>query len=257
MVNAIVKQELSMSVWSMIQQVAASAKGSGKLNLFRSEEAEMKMLVAWENGFPLTSAYANVHIINGIPTLSPKAIWAKCIIHPEFSGYKEERLTSSKGEFQGYQITLKRKNGVEATRKFTLEDAKKAKLDAKDNWQMYAENMCFWRAIGFAEDVVFPDVTLGIVSADALGAYVTQDGDVIEGSWEVKPTQKQMHTGDVENSMIPVKLGELIEKYGAGKVLFACGNKLPTTVDEVHTLAAILLRDLDEITIDGVDEVIT
>lgn len=247
MTTAIVKQELNMNTWSMIQEIALSAKNSAKLNLFRSEEAAIKMLVAWENGLPLTSAFGNVYIINNIPALSPKAIWAKVIVHPEFAGYKEEILTDAKGGFLGYKITLKRKNGVEATRQFTLEDAKRAKLDTKDNWQSYPQNMCFWRACSFVEDVVFPDVTMGVVTADALGADLTPDGNVIDAVWTQTPASAPQNGATGQSAQAPqttmstvatvdpsTLLNELVQKYGAEKVLIANEGRIPATMEDLQ-----------------------
>lgn len=237
MTTAIVKQELTPTAWGMIQQIARSAKDSGKLNLFKPEEAEMKMLVAWENGFPLTSAFGNVHIINNIPALSPKAVWAKVIVHPEFESYHEERLIDKKGDFLGYSITLKRKNGVTATRRFTLEDAKRAKLDQKDNWQAYQENMAYWRAIGFVEDVVFPDVTLGVARADDLGAFVDVKGDVVEGSWTVvQPSKPATSTAPLEQSLVANAINELVTQYSPEVFLEVTGGNLPTTMVEITEL---------------------
>lgn len=232
--NAIVKHELQPSTWAMIQTIALSAKASGKLGLFKQEEAEIKMLTAWENGLPLTSAFQTVHVINNVPALSPKAIWGKIVISSEFDGYQEERLVDKKGDFLGYKISLKRKNGVNATRQFTLEDAKRAKLDTKDNWLMYAEAMCYWRAQGFAQDVVFPDITLGMVRADALGAMVTTEGDVIDGSWTITPVQKPQSP--------QITLNELIAKYGAQSILLVNNNTIPATPEQIKEVAEKLAQ---------------
>lgn len=254
MTNAIVKQDLQPSTWGMIQTIAASAKASGKLGIFKQEEAEIKMLTAWENGLPLTSSFQTVHVINNIPTLSPKAIWGKIVISPEFGGYKEERLVDKKGDFFGYKITLKRKNGIEATRQFTLEDAARAKLNTKDNWVMYGEAMCYWRAQGFVQDAVFPDITLGMVRADALGALVTTEGDVVEGSWSVvkqtQPTpQPQVQPADL--------LKALMAKYTPTQILAVNDNKIPQTVEEINMVTARLEADekaIDALTMDTVGE---
>ncbi len=232
--NAIVKHELQPTTWAMIQTIALSAKASGKLGLFRQEEAEIKMLTAWENGLPLTSAFQTVHVINNVPALSPKAIWGKIVISGEFDGYQEERLVDKKGDFLGYKISLKRKNGVSATRQFTLEDAKRAKLDTKDNWLMYAEAMCYWRAQGFVQDVVFPDITLGMVRADALGAMVTTEGDVIDGSWTVTPVQKPQTPR--------MTMNELLAKYGADQILLINDGKIPQTPEDIERVNALLAR---------------
>ena len=240
--NAIVK--LQPTTWNMIQTIAASAKASGKLNIFKQEEAEIKMLTAWENGLPLTSAFQTVHIINNVPSLSPKAIWGKIMISPEFGGYQEDRLVDAKGNFLGYKITLTRKNGVTATRQFTMEDAKRAKLETKDNWIGYAEAMCYWRAQGFAQDAVFPDITLGMVRADALGADVTIDGEVIESSWKVQPQTP---------TRLPIQ--DLLDKYSPETIIGAAGGSLPQTKEQCDAVAAILEAQLDPITIESVVEV--
>lgn len=213
----------------MIQEIATAARDSAALGGMKQQGHAIKLLTAWENGLPLTSAFATVHIINNIPTLSPKAIWAKIVAHRDFKAYNEERIEKG-GKFIGYRITLERNNGLKASRQFTLDDAKKAGLENKDNWKMYEENMCYWRAMGFVQDVVFPDVTMGVVRADAVGAMVTMDGDVIEGSWSAvdnKPVQPvKPQPGDL--------LTELVHTHGAEAVMNANGGKIPSTLAEME-----------------------
>lgn len=227
--NAIVVRQPNLNDWSMIQAIAVSSRESRKLGITKVEEAEIKLLTAWENGLPLTSAFQAVHIINGVPTLSPKAVWARIIVHPEFGGFKEERLEVD-NKFFGYRLTLLRKSGVQATRQFTLVDAKRAGLDKKDNWVAYPENMCFWRSLGFVQDVVFADVTLGMSRADEMGASITADGDVIEGSWTVsRPAQSAPDEPDA--------LQLLVEKHGVEAVLEANGGSIPGTPEEIAAIA--------------------
>lgn len=232
MTTALAVRQPSNSDWAMIQSIAASAKDSMKLGLAKQQEAEMKLLTAWENGFPLTSAFGIVHIINNIPALSPKAVWAKIVGHPEFGGYKEERLEAN-GKFVGYRITLKRKTGMEASRQFTLADAETAKLNRKDNWMAYQENMCYWRAMGHIQDVVFPDVTLGLVRADMLGAYVTNDGDVIEGSWSTGSQQVATPATAVsQETKPPLTIQDLLATYTPQQIMAANDGKIPTTPEQ-------------------------
>jgi hypothetical protein len=229
MSTALTVRQPTSADWGMIQEIATAARDSAALGAMKQQGHAIKLLTAWENGLPLTSAFSVVHIINNIPSLSPKAVWAKIIIHSDFKSYQEKRLEKS-GKFHGYEITLERSNGVKATRTFTLDNAKSAKLDQKDNWQMYEEPMCYWRAMGFAQDVVFPDVTVGVVRADALGAMVTMDGDVIEGSWsavdnkQIQPAKPQ--PGDL--------LTELVHTYGAEAVMRVNDGKIPSTLEEME-----------------------
>lgn len=217
----------------MIQEIATAARDSAALGAMKQQGHAIKLLTAWENGLPLTSAFATVHIINNIPTLSPKAIWAKIVVHSDFKAYNEERVEKA-GKFHGYRITLERNNGLKATRQFTLDDAKRAKLDQKDNWQMYEEPMCYWRAMGFVQDVVFPDVTMGVVRADAQGAMVTMDGDVIEGSWSAVDNKSAKLAQPQPSDL----LIELVHSHGAEAVMTANGGKIPSTLEEME-----LVRD--------------
>ena len=72
------------------------------------------------------------------------------------------------------------------------------------------------------------------MAADGLGAYVTADGDVIEGSWT---TSTQTPPAP---SQTQITLQQLVDVYGAEKVFEAAGNKLPGTNDEVQAVAAKL-----------------
>jgi len=138
----------------------------------------MKMLVAWEHGVPVTSALSTVYIIDKKPSIAPKLTWAKIVGHPELAEYKEERLTSA-GKFYGWKITLRRTNGVQAMRRFTLDDAKRAELLSKANWRHYPEQVCYWRALGYVQDVVFADVSQGLYRPEELGAEVDESGEPV------------------------------------------------------------------------------
>lgn len=230
------------NAWAMIQGIAQSAKKSGKLGVFNAEEAQMKMLVAYEYGLPLTSAYSAVHMIENKPTLSPKTVLAKILVHPDFGGLDEQRLTDDAGQFQGWSITLRRKSGLSITRAFTLADAQRAGLATKQNWKQWPENMCYWRAMGFAQDVCFADVTLGLYRSDELGAAVTADGDVIAGSWQVleeTPAPAPAPAQDLLQSLVAL--------YGAQSVMDANGGQIPTTLEALnHTAAALQRAATDE-----------
>jgi hypothetical protein len=182
-------------VWQTIQSISPIVEASRLFGL-RQEEVSMKMLVAWEHGVPLTSAMSTVYIIDSKPSLAPKLVWGKVLAHPDFGSYAETRLEED-GQFRGWEITLSRKNGTQATRRFTLDDARRIVVKVKNgktqylvdksNWQNYPENMCYWRAIGYAIDAVFADVAQGLYRPEELGAEVNADGEVIEGQFSVAP----------------------------------------------------------------------
>lgn len=193
-----------------------------------TEEIFIKMLVAQEHDVPLTSALSTVYIIDKKPSLAPKLIWAKVVGHPEFDGYEEERLTDDDGTFRGWRITLARTNGIEAMREFTMADArrvttmikgKKKTLADKDNWLNYPEQMCYWRAQGYVQDVVFSDVCQGIYRPEELGAETDEEGEpiwsevtttmplaTVEGAVSSRPHLREMPTDSIDKAAARIVL---------------------------------------------------
>ena len=222
----------------MIKYVAGSVERSRKLGL-RKDEAAIKMYVALEHGFPVTSAFSIVHIVENTPSLAPKAIWAKIINHPDFEGFNEQILTTENGDFHGYVAILKRRGLPEIARTFTMDDARRIKtnrartksLADKMNYQNYPLAMCQWRAMGYVIDVLFPDVAFGLMRATDLGAGVNDDWDlIIEG--EVVPD-------NLGPSEYDIAYAELMERHTVADVLGVLGRK-PVSVDEISELLDIL-----------------
>lgn len=175
MSKALMPVRLQAEDWQLIRSIAVVAQESREFGV-REQEVAMKMLVAWEHGVPITSALSTVYIIDKKPSIAPKLTWAKIVGHPELAEYKEERLASG-GKFYGWKITLRRTNGVGATRRFTLDDATRAGLIDKTNWKTYPEQVCYWRALGYVQDVVFADVSQGLYRPEELGAEVDESGE--------------------------------------------------------------------------------
>jgi hypothetical protein len=221
-------------MWAMIKELDQSTFESRKFGTTRGEMV-MRGLTAFEMGLPLSAGLRGIYVIDNKPAIAPKLVWALIMRHPDFDGYEEERLTTDKGAFLGYRLTLRRKNSpVETvTRQFTLDDARRIKqggkpLADKDNWQNYPEQMCYWRALGAAQDVQWIDITFGMPRADELGAGMTPEGDiVIDGQYTV----------DTEPA---VTMNDLLEKYDPDQIMSANGGKIPETVEELLAVQAVL-----------------
>ena len=233
----VVARQTTPEIWQMISTIAESAFKSRKLGVNSQAEAAMKMLAGHEIGLPAVASLRAIYIIQDKATIAPKAAWGLIVGHPDcdLAGFREERLTDDKGQFMGYTITLKRKSGLTARRQFTLADAKRAGLQDKDNWRAYPENLCYWRAMGFVQDVVFPDVTMGLYRADELGAAITPDGDVIDGEWATVP-----ETPPATPQATRPTLDDLVTYYGGEAVLAASEGNLSMTPEELATVAAKL-----------------
>lgn len=251
MTTALAKRELTPVVWSMIQEIAPFAKDSRLFGMATVPQAIMVMAKGHELGLPLTASFEFITVITDKPALIPRGALALIYSSPEYAGIKIDDQSDDKGNPTACVVWMKRSNGMEYTVKFTMVDANRAGLIKPDSgWTKYPANMLRWRAVGFCSDVVFPDVLGGMKRADEFGVDLTPDGEVITTTWKVQPQTPPAPT-PAANSMIPTKIQQLIEVFGADAVLKACGNKMPTTEAEVHELTAKLNQQLNSITVDG------
>lgn len=241
MTNEIVKhQPLTPDVWRMIQDVAPFAKDSRLFGVATAPQAIMIMAKGHELGLPLTTSFEYIHVIQDKPTLSPRGALAIIMGSPVCAGVKIDEQRDNKGNPTACSVTMKRVNGVEYTATFTMEDAKRADLvKAGGGWEKYPANMLKWRAVGYAADVVFPDVIGGMKRADEFDAAITPDGDVIATTWTVEPKQPQKPAAPT--------LQQLMEKYPAEKILEANNNAIPSTADEIAAVIEKLEAEVAEI----------
>lgn len=241
--TAIPRPQLTENVWQMIQAIAPVMKDSRLFGVASTEQAAAVMLKGHELGLSLTASFEFIHVIESKPTLAPRGALALILGSPLCDGVHITDEKDDKGNPTGCSVTMKRKGGMSYTASFTLEDAKRAGL-VKDGsgWTKYPALMCKWRAIGFAADVVFPDLLNGLKRADELGADLDQSGDVIEGSWSVQGSQ-QATTPAVETvSQTPpaMTLNDLTSKYSPAEILNANNGTIPATNEEIAAVAAKL-----------------
>lgn len=239
-----IRQQLTPDRWQMFLSIADNAHKSRALKVTSVQDAALRIEAGDEIGLPPIAAIRSIYIVNGQPSIRPKSAWALIMGHPEFdpSGFREEELSTPEGEFFGWRITLKRRNGLVFTRQFTLDDAKQAGLLTKDNWTNYPKHTCYWRALGAVEDVAFPDVLMGLYRADELGASITPDGDIVEGSWsEAAPAPAAPASVAPAVVATPtVTLDDLLAKYSPDQIMEANDGRIPGTDEEVAAVAARL-----------------
>jgi len=235
------RQTLTPNVWEMIMAIGQATADSKQFNMYHPEEAAIKMLVAYEHGIPLTSALSTVYVIDNKPVFAPVLMWAKILASPDFDSYEEKRLEKPDGSFAGWEMTLRRKNGHQATRRFTMDQARAITVNAsgkkladKDNWRNYPEDVCYWRVMERCAKVVFADVIAGIYSADELGADITPEGNVIDADpWSVVVPEPEQPP--------KVDFDYLLEHWTADQIIEANGGKVPGK-DDLAALAVELER---------------
>lgn len=244
-----VRPQLTPNVWQMIERVAPAMHIARLFKTGSPEQAMAIMLKGYELGLGLTASFEFVQVVEGRPALSPRGMLALIQTHPECAGIKIEDIKDAEGKPQACRVTMKRKNGFEYTVEWSMADAERAGVvKPGGGWSTYPANMLRWRAIGFCADVVFGDVIGGLKRADELGADLTPDGDVIEGSWSdlppapVQPVQQGAVTPSV--AAAPT-LAELTERYGPAAIMGANDGKIPGSDDELRAVAEKLAAGND------------
>lgn len=211
-------REINPSIWNMIKEISHVVyRGYG---FSHPDNAAAVMLKGYEVGFGIAASIEFIQSIAGKPpTVSPKGAMALLHTSPLIKRIEINRLTDKGGAFVGYSCTMERNTGFAHTSQFTMEDAKRAGLVKPDSgWMKYPENMCLWRAIGFAADVVAPDVTAGMTALmkmpEAYGVALTESGDVVDA-----PT-------------FDSALSDLEKEFGAEKIYNVYGT-IPQTFEQI------------------------
>ena len=225
-------RELTPGIERMIWEMAPRMHKAHLFGVVSPEQAYAIMIKGFDCGFSVTASFDFVQVISGKPSVNPRGALAMLLSNPLVDAIDIKRIADDKGKFIGYECFMKRKNnGLSFTGRFTLDDANRAGLVKADSgWAKYPENMCMWRAIGFAADVVFPDVTAGMTTLmkapEMYGVALTEGGDVIEAQ------------SVTVASVSP--LNELLEQFPADAIMQANNGNIPQTADEIAMVRAKL-----------------
>lgn len=240
-----IRNEVSLDLWNVIKEIAPVAKDSRLFGVATAEQAMMVMLKGKELGLSLTASFEFVTVIEGKPALIPRGALALILNSPMLDGLEIKDEVAQDGKPTACTVTMKRKNGFTYTARFSMEDAQRAGLvKTGSGWEKYPANMMRARAIGFCADIVFPDVLGGLKRADELGADLTADGNIIEGSWKQVGSQPQatianpghatgLQSGGVGQVDPATRLNDLVTTYGAEAVMKANGGRIPATNDDL------------------------
>ena len=132
-----------------------------------------------ELNIPPLQALQGIYVVNGRGVVWGDLMWAIVTSHRDFEDAKEDVTDTAA------TVTLKRRGRSPVTVAFTIEDAKKAGLWAKQGpWTQYPKRQMLWRARTFAARDLFPDALKGMTSAEEANDY---PGETIDAS----PSQGQ------------------------------------------------------------------
>jgi len=238
------QREVTPAIWNMLDGMAPVMHESRLFGVTSKAAAAAIMLKGYELGLGITASFEFVQVIQGKPTLSPRGALAILLNSPQIEAIKIDPIVDDKGVYKGHQCYMRRAGGFEYTAKFTIEDAQRAGLvKAGSAWTSYPANMCLWRAVGFAADVVAPDITAGMTAImkmpEKFGITLTEGGDVVEGQ-VVEATPAAVQTATLPAPEPNITLEWLLTQYSAEQIVVAGEGKLPETAAELQGLAAKL-----------------
>lgn len=160
----------SLSI-STMEEAFAFAKAMANSGMvpkdFKGNPDACLVAIQWgsEIGLAPMQAVQNIAVINGRPSLWGDAALAVVLAHPACEGVEEDM--EGEGDGQAAVCTVKRAGRRPVVRRFSVADAKKAKLWGKEGpWQTYPERMLQARARGFALRDAFPDAMRGMITRE-------------------------------------------------------------------------------------------
>lgn len=170
-----------------VELLAAKAHKSGMYGVKSAEDAFMRIATGLELGLSASQALRGIHVFSGKPTLAADTMLAVCQRSPLCETFACVESSATKATY-----VAKRVGQPETRLTWTIEEAKAAKLDGKDNWRMYPAAMLRARCIAALARMVFADLLLGLYTPEEMGdaqpartveaqvVPVTADGELLD-----------------------------------------------------------------------------
>ena len=124
-----------------------------------ASQAVVKIIAGRELGIPPMAAMREVHVFKGKVELSYTIMGSLLRQHERY----DYRVTENSNE--AAEVVITRDGQDVGASRFTMEDAKRARLAGKDNWRNYPRAMCLARAMSEAVRTHAPDVSHGAIYA--------------------------------------------------------------------------------------------
>lgn len=227
--------QLTPQVWNMIEAIANVSFESRKFGVTSRGEAALKFLFCYENGLALSAANTGLYIVNGKIAAQGNIIAAQIRKHPTY----DYRIKSINDKGCTVEI-LRLVDGAwrtEGEASFTEEDAKRAGLLSKENYQSYPSDLYFNRALARAQKRFAPDAFgQPVYTPEELGLKADDENGIVEGTWTVVPSAPTAETP----KQAGISLDALLTQYGAEAIMAANEGRIPGTDEELQAVAAAL-----------------
>lgn len=149
---------------SELQALATAAAASKLFGVSTPEAALLLMMTGRDLGLSYPQALRAFHVVQGRPVLSAAGAVAICLKHKDIC----EHVRTIESSDTAATVEAKRVGDPPRRVTFTIDDARRAKLDGKDVWRSYPSRMLLARAQLFVCREVFPDLLLGLYDADEI-----------------------------------------------------------------------------------------
>lgn len=131
----------------------------------RGKQADLftMILAGMELGLPPMAALRGMYIVNGKPALESRTKAAICLQRGAALYFRRTEHTPQATTWE----TLRAGQTEPVLSRYTLKEADAAGLTRKDGpWQTYPQRMISHRALGWLCDDVYPDIVLGVATAE-------------------------------------------------------------------------------------------
>lgn len=174
--QAIDREAFEPRSWGEVIPIAEALCKSGMLPAaIKSTHAAIAIIITGrELGLSIMQSFRAIHVIDGKPTISAQLMQALVLQ----SGLAEYVRCSETTPLAATYETRRRGNPTPERIRWTMEDAVRAQLAAKQNWQRYPAAMLRARACAELMRAVYPEVMLGIYDPDELAGGRREHEDI-------------------------------------------------------------------------------
>lgn len=165
-----------------VERLARIAVGSGYTSCRKAEEAAMLIITGHELGLSPAQSLRGIYVVGGRPVLSADLMVAVV----RRSGLCESWRTVESTAERCTITTRRRGESVDATRTWTMADAKRAQITGKPIWTAYPATMLRHRCAADLAREVYPDVLMGLYDPEELGGEPEVEAERIE----VRPVEQ-------------------------------------------------------------------
>jgi hypothetical protein len=187
-------------------------------------------------GWDVMTSLRNYHVIEGTASLRPEAMLALVrraghSVKIEYSEHSGKRACLATGR--------RADNGDEHMATFSDDDAERAGLAGKKNWQQYRDAMLTWRAVSQLCRVLFPDVVLGAgYTPDEIG------GPMIEVPHETDPLASPMVPANIAKTEL---LEACLNDRDLARTIWGDRGSNPVTTEDLQKMIdRALYQDVQE-----------